>query len=104
MATITRYEIHGTILCADALFYPLKAGIPQTYASPLHSLEMARTQCMLLLNTHLGSAERMGFRNTECDYSSAYISLFTEDEALVGYGQVSEISVLVYSSSVLIGR
>lgn len=28
------------------------------------------------------------FRNTDCDYSSAYISLFTEDESLVGCGQV----------------
>ncbi|KAF8311002.1 enolase C-terminal domain-like protein [Clavulina sp. PMI_390] len=29
--------------------------------------------------------------NTECDYSSAYVSIFTEDESLVGYGQTFTI-------------
>lgn len=31
-------------------------------------------------------------RNTECDYSSAYVSLFTEDDKLVGNGQVCMLS------------
>lgn len=95
MATITHYKIHGTgFLNSVAVAFLTDRRIDIRFPT---STDGSGTDAMYEdSNPLLFLAELLtlafGFRNTECDYSSAYISLYTsEDPKLAGHGQVTTI-------------
>ena len=86
---IIGYETHGMYKARDR--YSANA-LLKMFVSQRTCLETAQMPCSLscFLSISVGRVIKAAFRNTECDYSSAYVSLFTNSD-LVGYGMTFTI-------------